>query len=96
MYAGKLVELGGAVEIFSRPIHPYTEALLSAFPNVRGERRDLATLPGESPNLTRPPEGCRFHPRCAYATDICQRKEPPVHRRGAQWAACWNPIEQSS
>ena len=92
MYAGKLVELGSTAQVFERPIHPYTKALLSVFPSIRGEKRQLATLSGEPPNLVDPPPGCRFHPRCSYATDICQREEPPVVNRNSHWAACWNPV----
>jgi peptide/nickel transport system ATP-binding protein len=92
MYAGKLVELGSTAQVFNSPIHPYTKALLSVFPSIRGEKRPLATLGGEPPNLVDPPSGCRFHPRCPYATDICQREEPPVVDRYGHWANCWNPV----
>ncbi|MCH8109572.1 MAG: ABC transporter ATP-binding protein [Chloroflexi bacterium] len=93
MYAGKLVEVGETVEIFQRPIHPYTQALMSAFPSVTGEKHELTTLPGEPPNLIDPPKGCRFNPRCQYATSVCRKEEPPIVRRGEHWAACWNPLE---
>jgi peptide/nickel transport system ATP-binding protein len=97
MYAGKLVELGDTGEVFRSPIHPYTAALMSSFPSIKGEKRPLANLPGEPPNLIEPPTGCRFHPRCPYATDVCRREEPPIVRRGNHWAACWNPLgEQGS
>ena len=92
MYAGKLVEMGGTEEVFDSPIHPYTSALLSVFPSIRGPKRELATLPGEPPNLIDPPKGCRFHPRCPYVTDPCRTEEPPVVERGGHWAACWNPL----
>ncbi|MEE3141927.1 MAG: ABC transporter ATP-binding protein [Chloroflexota bacterium] len=92
MYAGKLVELGSTAQVFNSPIHPYTKALLSVFPSIRGGKRPLATLGGEPPNLVDPPSGCRFHPRCPYATDICQREEPPVVDRDGHWANCWNPV----
>ena len=91
MYAGKLVEFGPTAEVYARPIHPYTRALMSAFPSVRGEKHDLATLPGEPPDLLDPPSGCRFNPRCTYATDDCRTAAPPIVRRGDHWAACWNP-----
>ena len=91
MYAGKIVEFGPTSEVFDRPIHPYTQALMSAFPSVVGEKKELATLPGEPPNLADPPAGCRFHPRCPYATDECMTSEPPIVNRGGHWAACWNP-----
>ena len=92
MYAGKLVELGSTADVFGRPIHPYTKALLSVFPSIRGEKRPLTTLGGEPPNLVDPPTGCRFHPRCPYATAICQQEEPPIVVRDGHWAACWNPV----
>jgi len=92
MYAGKLVELGSTADVFERPIHPYTKALLSVFPSIRGEKRPLTTLGGEPPNLIDPPTGCRFHPRCPYATAICQQEEPPIVVRDGHWAACWNPV----
>ena len=91
MYAGKIVEFGPTTDVYSRPIHPYTRALMSAFPSVKGEKHELTTLPGEPPDLLDPPSGCRFHPRCAYATDECRASTPPIVRRGAHWAACWNP-----
>ncbi len=92
MYAGRIVEMGGTAEVFRRPIHPYTEALMSAFPRVTGPKRELDTLPAEPPSLIDPPAGCRFHPRCPYATDQCRSEEPPIVERGDHWAVCWNPI----
>ncbi len=92
MYAGRLVELGATDHVFRRPIHPYTAALLSVFPSIRGEKRALETLGGDPPNLIDPPPGCRFHPRCPYATDICRQEEPPIVDRDGHWAACWNPL----
>jgi len=94
MYAGKIVEYGPTAAIFGSPIHPYTQALMSAFPSVVGKKRELSTLPGEPPNLVDPPTGCRFHPRCAYATDECRTSEPPIVTRDTHWAACWNPLNE--
>ena len=96
MYAGKLVEAGSTVDVFNSPVHPYTSALLSVFPSIRGPKRELATLAGEPPNLIDPPQGCRFHPRCPYATDPCFKKEPPIVDRDGHWAACWNPLPASA
>ena len=93
MYAGRLVEMGDTADIFRTPIHPYTAALMSAFPSVVGERRPLASLPGEPPNLADPPPGCPFHPRCAHATEVCRTQYPPQVSRGGQWAACWHPLD---
>ena len=92
MYAGKLVEMGDTAGVFNSPIHPYTSALLSVFPSIRGPKHELVTLPGEPPDLIDPPPGCRFHPRCPYATDPCRTEEPPVVDRGSHWASCWNPL----
>ena len=93
MYAGRIVELGSAADVFGAPIHPYTKALISAFPSVKGDKQELVALPGEPPNLLDPPTGCRFNPRCPFATDACKSEEPPVVRRGEHYAYCWNPLE---
>jgi peptide/nickel transport system ATP-binding protein len=94
MYAGKLVELASADEIFHHPVHPYTVALMSAFPSVTGPKRELQTLAGEPPNLLYPPSGCRFHPRCPFATEICRQQEPEFKDHGGgHYAACWHPQE---
>ena len=93
MYAGNLVELGDTADVFRSPLHPYTAALMSSFPSVSGEKRPLASLSGEPPNLADLPSGCAFHPRCAYATDVCRRESPPRVSRGSQWAACWHPLD---
>ncbi len=94
MYAGKIVELADAEEIFHHPIHPYTAGLMSAFPSIVGPKRELVTIPGEPPDLLNPPSGCRFHPRCQYATKICREKEPEFKDYGSgHMASCWNPLE---
>jgi peptide/nickel transport system ATP-binding protein len=94
MYAGRLVELADAVEVFEKAMHPYTQALMSAFPSIEGERRDLQSLPGEPPNLLDPPKGCRFHPRCPYASGKCKRQPPPFEDVGnGHRVACWHPLE---
>jgi len=77
MYAGKIVEYGQILDIYKNPKHPYTEGLISAFPSITGEKKHFVSIPGEPPNLINPPSGCRFHPRCSYAMDICHKKEPP-------------------
>jgi peptide/nickel transport system ATP-binding protein len=73
MYAGRFVEVGTAEQIHHRPAHPYTQGLLSSFPRVRGPRRQLAGIPGSSPDLRSLPPGCPFAPRCRFATDRCSR-----------------------
>jgi oligopeptide/dipeptide ABC transporter ATP-binding protein len=77
MYAGQIVEAGTATDIFKDTAHPYTEGLLNAFPSILGEKRRLESIPGSPPSLLDPPEGCRFHPRCKYAKDICKVQDPP-------------------
>ena len=74
MYAGKMVEVGELENIFSNPMHPYTRALMACIP--RGLKEHLKPLPGHVPDLSNPPEGCRFHPRCPYAKDVCASVEP--------------------
>ena len=91
MYAGKLVEYGSTVEVFHRPKHPYSYLLLSSTPSITGPRRKLAPLEGESANLLDPPTGCRFHPRCPFATEICVTDEPPLEEKApGHKAACWH------
>ena len=82
MYAGQLIEESSSKEIFHDTLHPYTEGLLGAFPNVKGEKRRLEAIPGSPPSLVTPPAGCRFHPRCKYAKDICKSTEPPYFTLG--------------
>ena len=91
MYAGKLVEIGPTSSVFARPRHPYTWLILSSTPSITGSRRALAPLEGEPPNLLDPPPGCRFHPRCPFATEICVEKEPPLEEIAPGHSiACWN------
>jgi oligopeptide/dipeptide ABC transporter ATP-binding protein len=76
MYAGRVAEEGPVREIFVRPRHPYTQMLLGAFPNIHADRRTLGTIPGAPPDLRNPPSGCRFHPRCPLAIDVCREEIP--------------------
>jgi oligopeptide/dipeptide ABC transporter ATP-binding protein len=96
MYLGKLVELSPAEELYSRPIMPYTEALLSAVPIPDpdlSEQRQRIVLEGDVPSPISPPSGCRFHPRCRYATEICSQVEPPLTDYGnGHLAACHHPL----
>ena len=96
MYLGKLVELSPAEELYTRPIMPYTEALLSAVPVPDpdlAEKRERIVLEGDVPSPINPPSGCRFHPRCLYATDICSQVEPPLVDYGhGHLAACHHPL----
>ena len=94
MYAGRMAEFGTAEEIFRHPLHPYTYGLMSAFPSIVGPKRELTTLPGEPPDLISPPTGCRFHPRCPFATEICSQEVPEFRDLGVDhFAACWHPME---
>ncbi len=98
MYLGKIVELSPAEELHARPIHPYTEALLSAVPQVevdaRERLRSRVVLRGDPPSPVAPPSGCRFHTRCRYATEICSAVEPPlVDHGGGHVAACHHPLD---
>jgi oligopeptide/dipeptide ABC transporter ATP-binding protein len=95
MYLGKIVELAPAEELYRKPIMPYTEALLAAIPipdPKRNRERERIVLEGEPPNPIDPPPGCRFHPRCPHATDICKRVEPPLTEyANGHLAACHHP-----
>jgi len=91
MYAGKLVEMGPTADLFNNPRHPYTWLILSSTPSITGPRRSLAPLEGEPPNLLEPPTGCRFHPRCPFATEICALEEPTLETIDENHTvACWN------
>ncbi|MCT2343703.1 dipeptide ABC transporter ATP-binding protein [Niallia taxi] len=78
MYLGKIVELGKTADIFSKPKHPYTQALLSAYPipNPHLRNRERIVVEGDVPSPANPPKGCRFHTRCPFAASICKEKEP--------------------
>jgi oligopeptide/dipeptide ABC transporter ATP-binding protein len=76
MYAGKIVESGKTESVFTKPAHPYTLALLNAFPDIEGERVVAASIPGNPPNLLAPPPGCRFHERCSHAIPACRTGDP--------------------
>jgi peptide/nickel transport system ATP-binding protein len=90
MYAGMLAEYADAVDIFQEPLHPYTQGLISAFPSIRGERVKMVSIPGSPPDLLRPPSGCRFHPRCKYAMDICRRAVPSWTKiEDRRYVSCW-------
>jgi oligopeptide/dipeptide ABC transporter ATP-binding protein len=96
MYLGKLMEVSPAEELYRKPIHPYTSALLSAIPipDPRENRaRERMVVSGEPPNPIDPPSGCVFHPRCPRATDVCREVVPPLTRYpGGHLAACHHPL----
>jgi oligopeptide/dipeptide ABC transporter ATP-binding protein len=95
MYLGKIVELSPARELYTKPIHPYTQALLGAIPIPDPEEnraRERVVVGGEPPNPVDPPPGCRFHTRCPYATEVCKEVEPPLAEYpGGHLAACHHP-----
>jgi len=88
MYAGRVAEEGPVDEVFRRPRHPYTQKLLSAFPNIRADRRALEVIPGSPPDLRDPPPGCRFAPRCEFAMAVCSKVVPPEVSFGDVRVAC--------
>src|SRR5262249_29164540 len=91
MYAGRLAEIGPTREVVDRARHPYTRALmrtvLAPEPGVRGSR--IEGIPGEPPDLRRPPPGCRFAPRCPLVMDVCRRETPPLVGDPDRYATCW-------
>ena len=96
MYLGRIMELSPAEELYERPIMPYTEALLSAVPIPDpdlSDQRERIVLEGDVPSPINPPSGCRFHPRCRYATEICSQVDPPLADYGnGHLAACHHPL----
>jgi oligopeptide/dipeptide ABC transporter ATP-binding protein len=88
MYAGRIAEEGSVHEVFRHPRHPYTQMLLAAFPNIQSDRRTLDTIPGSPPDLSKPPPGCRFAPRCPAVMAICSEVVPPETTFGGVRVAC--------
>jgi oligopeptide/dipeptide ABC transporter ATP-binding protein len=78
MYAGNIVEASETKALFKKPLHPYTQGLLRAIPKLHEDVKELEIIPGSVPNLIHPPSGCRFHPRCTFKMDICDKEFPPV------------------
>lgn len=94
MYGGRIAEIGGMDETIEDPLHPYSQLLTAAIASYdsKGKRaHELKSIPGSPPDLRTPPNGCRFHPRCPYAMDICRTTEPPLFQIGndGRGAACW-------
>ncbi len=88
MYAGKIVEQGDTVSMYQSPLHPYSQALIGSFPNLKGEKKKLKSIPGAPPRLIMPPEGCRFEPRCEYAMQKCKTIDPAVVEKEGHLVAC--------
>ena len=96
MYSGNIIELADVYTLFDNPLHPYTQGLLGSIPRPDRELEELTIIPGSVPSLINAPTGCRFHPRCAFARDICSQKKPPefiidsghmvaCHKYGPDW-----------
>jgi peptide/nickel transport system ATP-binding protein len=88
MYAGKIVEEAQTVSLYKHPLHPYSKALIGAFPSLKGTKKKLKSIPGAPPLLIDPPAGCRFQPRCNYATQICTSVDPEIRERDGHRVAC--------
>jgi peptide/nickel transport system ATP-binding protein len=94
MYAGRLVETASSEELFSSMRHPYTQALLGSIPRLESDAtKPLLSIPGLPPDLTNPPQGCRFAARCPYATEQCVAEEPPLTGDGDHLFSCWHPVD---
>ncbi len=96
MYCGRMVEYGPTSDVFADRLHPYTQALLESVPDPKASGiASLAALPGEVASALSPPDGCRFHPRCARAMDVCSQKEPPRVDGPTEghYAFCWLSAE---
>jgi len=94
MYAGQLVEMAPSAELTDSPAHPYTQLLLSAAPDPDRVQQPILAGTGAPPSLLAPPSGCRFHPRCPHAMDVCRRKAPPSIAVGADHiSACWLHVD---
>lgn len=91
MYLGKIVEISNTTQLFSTPLHPYTQTLLSAIPVPDPKRKINRKIPlGETPSPVNPPKGCRLHPRCDHAMDICRNEDPVLKMyKSNHWVACW-------
>ena len=91
MYLGRIVEIGPAERVFAQPLHPYTRSLVAALPATHpSKRKTMKTLlRGDLPDPASPPQGCHFHPRCRFATDICRTADPVLQKSpNAHWSAC--------
>ncbi|MXX51827.1 MAG: ABC transporter ATP-binding protein [Chloroflexi bacterium] len=91
VYAGEIVEIGAVDDIFYRSLHPYTYGLLTSVPTLEHAQDILQSIPGSPPNLIAPPSGCKFHPRCSFASEQCQAESPQLQAESASHlAACWH------
>jgi peptide/nickel transport system ATP-binding protein len=88
MYAGRLAELGNTEDLVERPLHPYTKGLLDSVPDLWSDK-EVKPIEGNPPDMRYPPPGCRFHPRCPMAMEICSKKEPPILSIDKRIVSCW-------
>jgi peptide/nickel transport system ATP-binding protein len=88
MYAGQLVEVSSTKNIFKKPLHPYTKALIEAIPTLRSKDKKIHYVKGSPPSLRNPPAGCRFYRRCGYAMNVCKR-DPPEFKTETGYVRCW-------
>ena len=88
MYAGKIMEESDTVSLYKNPLHPYSKALIGAYPSLKGELKQLKSIPGAPPSLIDTPPGCRFSPRCELAQSICSKEEPAVNTIDGRKVAC--------
>jgi len=93
MYAGQLVEVASVADIFAQPLHPYTRALLAAVPSAEQAPGTLLVIEGQVPDLSDPPPGCRFAPRCPHRMPVCTERPPSFTRTPAHTVACWLYVE---
>jgi peptide/nickel transport system ATP-binding protein len=89
MYAGDIVEMGATEKVIKSSLHPYTQGLVSCIPSGRKSQGPLKTVQGTAPSLLHPPSGCRYHPRCPYAMDICKTTDPELIKVENSSVACW-------
>lgn len=91
MYAGRVAEIGSVEKVFHEPLHPYTRGLMKSVPSILiDDKEELYKMPGEPPNLTHPPSGCRFHPRCPLVMSICDHIEPTLEEAApGRLVQCW-------
>ncbi|MGB9780938.1 ABC transporter ATP-binding protein [Caldanaerobacter sp.] len=89
IYGGNLVEYNSTFQIFKNPLHPYTKGLINSIMAVNADMSKVKPIPGDPPSLLNPPSGCRFHPRCEYAMDICKKEKPRwINLDGESYVAC--------
>jgi peptide/nickel transport system ATP-binding protein len=92
MYAGRIVEQGAVADIVHRPLHPYTAGLLASTVGAANKGQPLQAVPGAPPDMSSPPAGCAFAPRCSRASDICRSEAPPIEQVEGRSLACWFPL----